>query len=253
MKTSILIVTFRRDIEFCTFALKSIAKFAAGFLETVVVVPESDKELFGALHATYNFKLRPVPEPAGKGMLNQMLVKSTADSFCPQADFILHFDSDYIFTAPVTPETYFRDGKPVLVCNPYENVTEAGHRQWQRVAQNAVGFAVPFDTMCRLPIIHLAEVYPKLRAHVENHTGLPLEEFIMGGRAEYPQSYAEFPTIGAIALHFFRDEYTVVDLSKEPEPKNPIMRGWSHGGMDHEMLFQDGETTTARKKWAQYL
>ena len=82
MKTSILVVSYLQDLPWLTHCLRSIEKFATGFHETVVLVPQDEAQRFrteipfgiGLRLATYN----RTPDKA-KWHLHHQAMKCRAD------------------------------------------------------------------------------------------------------------------------------------------------------------------------------
>jgi hypothetical protein len=246
----ILIVTFRRDRAYMPYNLRSIRKYARGFRGVTLVVPDEDKKLFSGLARKFGCRLITVPEPRDKGMLNHMIVKCSAEQFC-QADYILHTDADCVFCAPVTPLDYFVEGKPILLCRPYSAVLAINppHAQWQTRAEKALGFPITHDFMVRQPIIHRRELYPAVRQRVEAVQGRGFADFVFSCENKYPQGFAEFPTLGAYAYKHLADRYQVVDIGTNAPPPNKVIQGWSHGGLDHRLLFADGTHKRQRERF----
>jgi hypothetical protein len=96
----IFIKTYPPDFVWLRYCLRSIAKFAHGFNRVVVVTPEPlpQDDPIWTLPQVFVVK-----EEAADGYLSQQLFKLNAHQFC-QSDYILHTDSDTIFTEPVTPQ-----------------------------------------------------------------------------------------------------------------------------------------------------
>ena len=250
----ILIVSFKRDFEFVKYNLRSIKKFARGFSGTTIVIPSTDEELFQTLKPEFDFKLRAFVEEPKKGMLDHMVAICSADRFC-ESEYILHTDSDCIFTEPVTPSDYFQDGKPVLLCRPYSVVAsiEPGHERWQAVASRALGFEVTHDYMVRHPAVHHRSIYPALRNFIRNVQNKPFREYVLSGSNEYPQGFCEFVTLGAYARKFHPDLYTFIDIGDKPEPPNKLFQGWSVEGLDCQITFKDGTKGTCRERFEKAL
>src|SRR5437762_5932895 len=108
MRTSILIVSFLQDLPWLKHCLRSIDKFATGFGETVVLVPE--EELWRFSKALCELPLRADTQDSIRlasyhrtprqeyWHLHHQVMKCRADKWCPDADFVLHTDSDCIFS-----------------------------------------------------------------------------------------------------------------------------------------------------------
>lgn len=235
MKTSILIVTCARHFPWMEYCLKSIAKYARDFHEVALVLPS--QEPLGDVNEMIDRHPGPVPlrvilEPEwpGKGMLwhEWMIVKS--DLVCPESDFILHTDSDCVFTQPVTPQDYFVDGKPVLMYASYEWLCkqQTNIRNWQVATENALGGIVENEFMRRHPAVHYREVYARTRQAIEDRNRMRCEDYIKSCRNEFPQGFAEFPTLGEIAWRQLREQYHWINQETEPFPPEKLHQFWSH-------------------------
>src|ERR1043166_937580 len=92
--TALVIVTFLKDAEWLRFCLRSINKFASGFLETVVIIPERDAQAMSPMILGHGAKLKTFNEaPAPLGHLHHCAIKCSADLFT-EADHVLYIDAD---------------------------------------------------------------------------------------------------------------------------------------------------------------
>lgn len=241
MNVEILIVTYRKDFTYLWWCLKSISKFAAGFAGLTIIVPEEHEGELIELQRMFMFpfpvKRIGIKEWPGKGMLGHMNDIMHADVFCPDAEFIVHTDADCIFTEPVTPETFIKDGKPIL---QYERFTSIGKRhpgvmQWWEATQKCLPFPVQFETMRGHGETYHRDTYAQARKLVEQKTGMPISDYIRSGQNAYPQSYCEFVTLGSVAMQCFPERYHLVDCARKPNPDKsdfPVFQAWSHGAID---------------------
>lgn len=107
-------VSYRQDRDWLAYCLKSVQKFCEGFGGVTVLVPEVERADFlmvtdapGVRLWTYQRHLNP-----RLWHLDHQRMKSRVDEICPDADAVLHIDSDCVFTERVTPNDYLRDGRP---------------------------------------------------------------------------------------------------------------------------------------------
>jgi hypothetical protein len=256
--TEILIVTFRRDIEFLRYCLKSIVQFARGFSGVTLVVPSAEKGLYdgwkpGAVTVKY------FDEAPGKGMLHHEVQICRADEWCPNADAILHLDPDCVFWRTVTPADLCPGGRPLLVRERYADIAPRNPNRliWQKCVEAATGIVPEFETMVRHPQIHLRGVYAKTRELVETHTGRTFDDFVLSRENAFPQGFCEYNTLGAVALTYYADRYTVVDYDQAAEARefnlDPssfqylyrrdrdfVIECWSHGGIERYRGLLEG-------------
>lgn len=237
MNCEIFIVSCAKHFDWLEYCLQSIGKFARGFSGVTVLVPQEPdypmavQRFFGRDFGSIPFRW-PIcgPEWPGKGMLWHMAQVMKADEWCPEADFILHTDSDCVFSEPVTPEDYFVNGKPVLYHERFKSLVKKHPEvlRWQEVVQKCVTFPVTQETMRRHPAVHPRKVYQYARAEIQNKTGKPWDSYIMEQRNEFPQTFCEFVTLGNVAMRYFPSDYHLVDTETQPWPHQKIVQFWGH-------------------------
>jgi hypothetical protein len=242
-KVSMLWVTYGRDLQFFKWSLLSVQKFCTGFCEHVVVVPSCDVASFQAFNGMVdNFRVVGFDECPGKGMLHHEALIMSADKFCT-GDYVLHVDADVIFWEPTKPEDYFVDGKPVLYRELFENFrTKHPLRYgWKYCVIDALGIDPEFEVMVRHPAIHPIWLYRFCRDAVEAHTQRDFMEYMLAGKNDFPQSRAEFPTLGAYAYTYHPAKYHWVDFTvTDPNGayiyehgRDKCIAFWSHHGAEH--------------------
>lgn len=238
MNTEIFIVSCKRDVEFLRYCLKSIERFSRGFSGVRVLVPRVDQDLFSFVKETA--VLEVYDEHPTKGMLDHEAQIMGSDVWCPNADAILHLDSDCIFWEPVTPDDYFVDGKPILYRERYSTLTNKLRLNWWKAVNRATKIDAEWETMVRHPAVHIREVYPAARALITEEWGMWARDYILTCENSFPQTFAEFPTLGAVAIKHFADKYHFLDYDvRTPDGGYDYVRGkdkltahWSHGGID---------------------
>lgn len=240
MKTEILFVTFARDLDWTRFSLESIRKYGSGFSGIKIVVPTWDVNKFLQFER-YSTPECPVliknfMEYPSKGFVHHLAMKCYGDVFCPNADYVLHMDPDVLACAPFTPDSYFVDGKPVLVIEPYEilKTVHPARYNWKQVTEAAIKFDVTHETMCRHPAVHPKETYKLTRDRIEEVHGTPFADYVIKQQNKYPQGFAEFPTLGAIAMKYLEEDYHFIDRrDKGPaaDPPSKMIQFWSYDGV----------------------
>lgn len=235
----IFIVSFRRDAAFLVYCLRSIQKFCIGFAGVTVMVPSDQIEEF-AFVRDFGVTLNGFREWTPNGFMHHADQIVCADLWCPDADAIVFVDSDCMFWEPATPEDYFVDGKPVLFIERFDTLTNRLRMNWKDAVTQAIGLNPAYETMVRHPAVHLPEVHRKTRQMIEAHTGQEASRYIVSCRGDFPQTFAEFPTIGAVAVEHFEDRYHLVEHDiRTPDGGYEYVHGrdklkamWSHGGID---------------------
>lgn len=242
MKTTIHICSYARDFRYLFYCLRSIVKFTSGFHELVLFIPIKDENLFmqsipDDLKDTLgNFiKVIYFDEWENKGMLHHEYKVLCADIDCPDSDYILHLDSDIIITKPMNVSEFFCDGKPILFHTPYTIVEKLNPNVlfWQIAVTNALGWVPIHEFMRSRFLTYKRTLYSKTRELIENNTKQPVDEYIKIQKNEYPQTFAEYPTLGEVAWKFFHDDYYWVDTEKREhykfeESDRKVKQMWSH-------------------------
>lgn len=238
MKVSILIVSFSRDQEFLRYSLRSIRKFATGFHEVVVVVPRHDEKAFDWV-PSFDARLEVFDEEEGKGMLHHELMKIMGDVWCPEADAIAHMDSDCMFWEDAKVDDYVIGGRPVMYRERFDSVVNKLRLNWKAAVKAATGIDPEWDGMTRHPCVFLPETYKLTRQLIEAHTGRSTKDYILSCRNAFPQTFAEFPTLAAVALQHHPEKYHWVDHHTEAADggyvyvagRDRMVAMWTHAGV----------------------
>lgn len=238
-KVEIFIVTYWKDADWLSYCLRSIKKFASGFSGVTVACPDKRNSRIVKLAEEHGATLKLFKEPTGKGHLAQEVIKCNADNYCPDAELILHVDSDCVFTEPVTPNDYLRAGKPLILFRPYAWLKANPPKPplwnptvWIPTVRAAVGSNPEVETMAALPIIHPRFIYAKVRAAVEAHTKAGFEAYVYSCKSDWPYGFCEFNTIGDVAWSGWKDSYVWHDVTKGGHVNMRLKQMWSHSGLD---------------------
>lgn len=229
----IFIKTYSKDFQWVEWCLKSIQRFATGFRKTVVVLPESS--------FPYHFPNMEVQTRYPHGMgnanpdsyLDQQIFKLYADT-CTDADWILFTDSDTIFTRPVTPETYLKNGKFVWMMTPMQEAHPDEQQAWRRVMRKFFGREPEYEFMRRHPFLLPRWLLADLREFCVRQHGVELKDYVM---AQPYREFTEFNILGMFAYEYHRDKFEWLDTSKVPEAEWPILtvdQQWSHNPIPTE-------------------
>lgn len=236
MKVSIHCVTVGKHFVYLAHMLRSVEKFASGYVELCVLCPTNDRfemeRMARAYHGSIPLWVTYFDEWTGKGMLHHEYLVMNADVHC-RGEFIQHMDSDHVFTEPVTPADYFQEDKPVMVYHDFESLCkeQSNLRNWQDNGEKAMGFRDDYEFMRRAPLVHAREVYPVSRQEIEANVRRPLDEFVRAQRNEFPQTFCEYQSLGSTAWRRFRDRYHWVRQPWIGDLKNQggkIYQAWSH-------------------------
>jgi hypothetical protein len=219
----ILIVTFARDMDYLRNCLQSVEMYARRFHGVTVVVPTAEKEQF-AWVSRYAV-LKTFDEAPGKGFLHHMIQKCRADEWCPNAEAILIMDPDCMFWQTATPQDFVRGGRVMMVRERYADIKNPNRVYWQGCVERAVGFKPDYECMVCHPQVYLREVFAKTRQLIERHTGKNFDDFVFSQQNEFPQTFCEFNTLGAVAIRYFGFDYHFVDYDRHQDAKECALDG----------------------------
>lgn len=242
MKTRILIVSYSKDIPYLRLNLKTIRKFASGFSGLTIVVPGDERPMFEDLAKGYEADLRVYDRPTdpARWQIAAQCQKCWADGHCPDADYILHTDSDCIFTEPVTPEDYFQNDKPVMLYEAYSRLSPS--IPWKVPTEQVLGRPVEFEFMRRHPQVNPLGVYSALRLHVEKLHKRLFTDFVHSRNPNYPWGFSEHNAIGAFAYYdpTWQLRYHWHDVALLGSPREKLMQFWSHAPVDEPQDISHG-------------
>lgn len=200
MKTDIFIKTCEHDRPYHAHCMESISRYCSGFGRTIVVDGE---------HA--------------QGYLHQQVVKLHADTYS-SADYILVTDSDTLFTTPVTPQSFMRDGRPMWLMTPWsqEMLAHPGTSRWFHVMKAFFGVEPRYEMMRRQPFMFPRHVLERLRAYCLRKHGKTIEMYIMQSGA-----FSEWNILGMFCHMFHHEEFHWIDTEHELPP-TLVRQFWSH-------------------------
>lgn len=200
LQTDIFIKTYSKVADWHQWAMKSIAKYASGFRRTLVV-----------------------GEQRVEGYQQMQIVKLSADQHT-DADFILFTDSDCLFTLPVTPATYLRNGKPIWLMRSWESaLSKEGDAvmRWQRGMQKFFGMAPPHEFMCRHPEMIPRWLLIAFRAFCQTKHGKTLAEWLVNDH-----EFADWNILGMYAWLYHRECFCWINQDTEIPPVLTVKQYW---------------------------
>lgn len=250
MTCSIFIKSCEKDFGFLAYCLKSIHKFAKGFEEIVVVIPEGTN-----LPLTQE-RVVKVAEPDngvatmhGTGYVYQQVVKMNADKYC-KSDFILHIDSDTVFNQPVqafdTVENrgttmpvfspFFMNDKPMWLMTPMADVIagDKNARAHSTAMQQFSGEVPEFDMMRRMGQVIPRWAYACFRDYVQELHGMTFEKWAF---AQPFRGVTEFNFIGQMLYNRYRNFIHFHD-TRFGLPESVVTQSWSWNGLTPEIRAQ---------------
>lgn len=221
--TDILIKSFPPDYERLRYCLRSIDKFASGFSKVKIICDElTDPPWHDDDWRPSNVTIKwQNVTPRGEGYLFQQTVKAQAHDYT-DADYILHIDSDCIFTEPVTPAMFMRDGKPIWYKTPYSSGLEV---PWEAITEKFMQAPVEYEFMRRFPFLVPRFLHEAIAAFCLETHGKSLTDYIL---SQPIRAFSEFNALGALAYSQFRDRFHWIDTTTDEVPERVVIQKWSH-------------------------
>ena len=233
MTVDIVIRTYRGDLEWLAYALKSIHKYVTGYRNIIVAIPIEDVRLLGHLTQEKVVGVHDLED----GYLGQQLTKMQAWKLT-DADAIVFWDSDVVATRPIDVWTeYFRDGKIIIYKTRYSSLGDAC--PWQPITAKALmgaGLPIPeWEYMRRMPLVYWTSTLKGCEEYAVALHGIPLDKYL---RNQPHRAFSEFNVIGAFAE--FRDAggYHFVDTESVDMPPCAVDQMWSWGGLTNEVKIK---------------
>lgn len=219
----IFIKTRPHDYPWLEWCRKSIRKFANGFrlwMQSAEEIPDQrDDEGLELI------------EDKNPGYLWQQVCKLYADeTLYTDSEYILYMDSDCVFTRPVTPSDFIKDGKPIWLYTPLDRARSDQH-VWIPVMEKFLGKRPEHEFMRRHPFIVPRWALERLREFCQIKHGKTIEQYIMGEADPnngLALRFSEWNCLGFFLWEFHRDKVHWV-LDSEADPAC-VYQGFTHGG-----------------------
>jgi hypothetical protein len=158
-----------------------------------------------------------------------------ADIHCPNADFIMHIDSDTVINEPLTPEMLFVGGKPLWLMTPWHALGGTEKKAWFHVMAKCLQEAPGHEFMRRQGALLPRWAYAAFRDCIQATHGITATDYIMN----QPNSeFSEFNCIGFYLWLFHRESIHWQDTVKTPLPPARMEQFWSWGGQTPERRVQ---------------
>ncbi|KAK4049331.1 hypothetical protein OIO90_005460 [Microbotryomycetes sp. JL221] len=211
LRLSVLMRSWREDLDFALLAAISVKKHLWNALEIVVVMPSEDFSLFKTKKWPEGVKLVPEPNILPNGDIQQKLTKLRADMYC-EGDYILHLDSDTVIARTVLQkDVVWIAGRPAHSYAPYDTLPE-GVSIWREGTGIALGQPVEFEFSRNSFHVYPRKIYANARAHIERVHGMSLIDFLTtrigrakGQNAFTPEDrarmFSDFNYLGAYAYY----------------------------------------------------
>jgi hypothetical protein len=215
-----------------SYCLRSIHRFASGFSEIVVLIPEGSN-----LPLTKERLVKVQDYGHGgngyydQGYIGQQIFKMNADKYC-QSDFVCHMDSDSIFVKPVTPNDLMVNGKPLWLMTPMEEVIAKDKNAHAHATsiRNFSGIDSEFEYMRRIGQIVPRWAYGCFREYaLEKHK----KTFAEWALAQPFRGVTEFNFLGQY-LHREFPNFIHFHDTRFGLPECFVHQRWSWSGLNEE-------------------
>jgi hypothetical protein len=224
MTCDIFIRSYAKDFPWLHHALRSIQKFATGFRDIVIVIPDTDD--LSCLTLERVVKVKDTMD----GYLAQQITKLRSDQYT-DSDLILVTDSDTLFTELVTPESFMRDGKPIWFMTPWseEMLAHPGTREWFFVMKNFFGEDPPAEFMRRQPFMFPREVLKGLRDFCYAKFEKSIDDYVRDAG-----KFSEWNILGMYCWLHHREKFYWMDTTVECPPEK-CHQFWSYAPIEDDM------------------
>ena len=216
LKTSILIVTYDKDLEFLKYSLKSISKFCRLYNEVVVVIDDHEndcvetKKYLESIGQKYF--INKEAKHITRGYIRQQYIKLYSEKyFDEKTDFVCHLDSDNIFNELNSPDVFFKGCKPVIGMQKW---AEMPNNNFEESTNKTVGFDVDYNFMRRMPLVYPRCIFKELREFIISSHG-DITTFLNSMK-----KFSEYNVIGAYCYKFHKDSFYWVDVVEDEKEWN---------------------------------
>lgn len=222
MIVDIVCRTYSKDLPWLEHALRSIQMHVTGYRHVIVAIPNAKL----LAHLTVE-KVVQV-EDLADGYIGQQLTKMEAWRYT-DADAVVFWDSDVIACEKVDVSEWVVSGKPLIWKTRYAQ-TET---PWQPITEKAVGFAVEWEYMRRMPLVYRTDTLRNCCEYMEGLHRKTLKDYL---KLVPHRAFSEFNAIGAYAEKYEADKYDFRDTDGADMPVNKVRQFWSWGGLTDEVV-----------------
>jgi len=222
----IFIRTYKKDLVWLKYCLKSIQKYVTGYRRIVICIPYNQKYLLDDWNLTQE-KIEGC-EIYHDDYLGQQISKLLADAYCG-SKYVLFVDSDCVFTDNFDCSSMLNGENPILYKTHYSQVGDA--MCWKPITERALNAACEFEYMRRMPLMFRSETIADLRTYMELIHGVTMETYV---NSQPLRQFSEFNALGAFAERFYHEQYHFINTDSGVEPL-PCKQFWSWGGITDEI------------------
>lgn len=234
MHVDIVIRTYKNDLEWLAYALKSIHKYVTGYRNIVIAIPMDQVGLLSHLTQEKVVGVYDLQD----GYLGQQLTKMQAWKLT-NADAIVFWDSDVVATRPIDVRTeYFKDGRIILYKTRYSSINVEGQPlgcPWQPITAKAIGEVPEWEYMRRMPLVYWTETLIRCDLFMQERHRLTLDRYLI---LQPYRAFSEFNVLGAYAEAHDSSGYVMIDTETADMPPNAVDQMWSWGGITNEVKIK---------------
>ena len=239
MRHHIFIRSYRGDLPWLKYSLRSLLRFASGFDSIVLTFPARDWFHFHAMIGREfghipALKLRAVPW-FPNDYIGQQNTKLHADLYTGLDGAITFWDSDAVATGPLRPDLLYDRGKILYLLTPYEALKADAVDVWQKSTEKWLGQPVENEFMRRLPITVYGPHLTELRQWFRRRHGRPLWRALLSVKGH---AFSEFNLMGAWIYQHHRESYRWLNTLEEQAAPLPCRQFWSWGGFTPEVTAE---------------
>ena len=207
MKTSIITITYDKELEYLKYNLKSIQKFCHGYHENIIVIDDHENDCVETQKYLESIGQKYFVNREAKkikqGYIRQQYIKLFSEQYVSSdTDYICHVDTDNIFTNHHDPSVYFNDGKPILGIQKW---SEMPNTIFKPYTDQTMEYESDYNFMRRMPLVYDFDLFPRLREYIINLKG-ELIDYL-----NTLETISEYNLLGAFAYKFHQEKYYWVD------------------------------------------
>jgi hypothetical protein len=220
MKTSIVTITYDKDLEFLKYNLKSIQKFCKGYHDNVVIIDNHENDCVETQKyldsVGQKYFVNKEAKQVKKGYVRQQYIKLLSDLYVPRdTDYICHIDADSLFKKEHTPNRFFRNNKPILIKNNYSKLVKAFTKRgenpdwilkWKETTSEILNFDVEHEFMFRMPLVYPKNLTKLVREYIEKINNSSLLSVLKD-----MSIMSEYNVLGAYAHQFTYQDFFWID------------------------------------------
>jgi hypothetical protein len=213
LKTSIVIITYDKDLEFLKYSLKSIAKFCRFYNEVVVVIDQHENDCLQTQKYLESIGQKYFINNDAKhipiGYIRQQHMKYFMEEYLDDADYVCSVDSDNIFYGDNKPSCFFKNGLPIIGMQKWSDMP---NKSFKQCTNETLGFNSDYNFMRRMPLVYPLWLFKEVRDYIEAKHSQGFLSYFKNLRYT-----SEYNILGAYAYRFHRDSFYWVDVIKNKE------------------------------------